>query len=1369
MPETSYPDYDLLPAVFEAWLQERFDDDSITVQCKNGRLVFNLPDGKELTDEDDTAINKLQGKDTRSVLDDYRVRLDKPTRPLFDASQEKIHFLEPQGSVCGYKETTIACPADLEKHLGQNSEDPHYSMIFIQSKNSRSPLNCSHHSFCYLSTFYQIPASFLDLLFSFGQNPEPLDYHMTGFNGSDTLDSPKGEIVEIPKLGRSGLEHVVQYLLRSVEWDVKHKAWNIRQMAVHHRLKESISNDPKFNPTLAKGLASSFAATLMTHLVHIEWCDESWRQCINDLEEKIRVVLQKAKTASVGQQPDLPAAVKALTNRNDTATFGAPEKPTSPSPACFNPYESIGKPLTSYLHSALGKPSPKAHATPLLPLAHKTAAAPMSETDDNLAKRLKSLKALEAFSVEDLQLLHYLGEQLENYRLVMMLNRQTLRDISEHYRDLTTRDNFPPEQKAECERSVASFARRVERVRKNLEIRVTQIESLRAWLQEGKTLLEGILQYRSVQVSHIFTESSHSQSAKMERIAYKTEQETISMHIITMDPGPQKKFCTYVESRLVKGVNGHGETVTYVPRSVLENYWSKAKVDDILDSHDQPIQENSTYITMNLRHIFSNLTYTGHTQQISWFCQHVRSLSDLHLPFSVQDLPPNCTWSTSFLEHQWMFCPLSFTPDTVFKRTLHPKHILPVSYEGCLTDSAGPSGAATLWRVHMQSECTLPLSKAGTVVFKIYEGARAQRLYKAEAEAYSQLLRSNNEGSITKHFASFSFEGMEKSIIVLEYAEGGSLLDFLRGTNIPFTLSEFCLLWSRLLNLFDALHALHDICRPTQSSYWSLSGVHQDIQLSNILVFPRKDKGSRFDVTFKLADFGLAKIGRIYSQGDSLITSNKGNRMYTSPETYSNYRVQDQASTEISAACDMWSMGAVFSDVLVWSITGESGREDYRLRRQEEISNKPHLRASKHDSCFHDGTSRLTAVDEFHNYVLQNKRGNDCLSPYISQLIIEFMLTERFRRLTAMQTKLRVDEQIQKALNGQGGETPVSPGSFTPPILPTTSIPTPPFQKRATLPSTTEPRPSHVPDRSLRQSYPMETRKAISERSVPPKPPFRHEPLTESSAPEPVSTLINQNGPIAASAPTNSGVAVDQVYQLLEQKDRLLLFSGPLGAKADKGAEIMDLPGMQEARSKIAEAKGRDQIMLIDNFGSMEEHKPKAMKTARVISYVAKIADDNGMEVFAASETTKRPVICTSSGKVEKIIKKMKTVKGKCSMYKCLDDILNRTLVAGQFRPTSIYIYTDGVWEPGDDKVNLLISRAIEFLDSHGYKSSALMFQFIRFGNDPTGTERLDYLDNQCKRRTATDHYDIVDAKHCDEHVPDIVIGSISRWHDEKE
>ncbi|KAK2136072.1 hypothetical protein NOF04DRAFT_1363621 [Fusarium oxysporum II5] len=502
--------------------------------------------------------NLLQPCHRLSVLDDYRSRLDKPRTKLFDDNRENIQFLEPRGFVRGYKETAIDGPAALEKHLGPYGEDPHYCMIFIESRNSRSSLNCSHQSFCYLSTFYQIPASFLDFLFSFGQSTEPLDYHMTGFDGFDTLDSPKSEILEIPKLGRSGREHIVQYLLGSVEKSTERGEviWSIRRMAVHHkfdfvtgksfwlsitansvmqdRLKEAIAEDPKFNPDRATGLSSSFAATLMTNLAYVEWCDESWRECINDLEKRIRVVLEKAETASVDHQPDLHAsAMRFLTVRTATAALGAPEKHSPPSPAVFNPCHGIGKPLVTYLHSALGKSLQQTNVTPLLPLASKTAAVPATETGDNFEKGLSNLKVLETFSVESLQHLHYLGGQLEKFRLVMLLNYQTLRDISEHYQDLTIREHFPSEHREECDRSLSSFARRVERVRRNLEIRVTQIESLRAWLQDGKTLLEGILQYRSVQVSHIFTESSHSQSAKIEHIAYKTEQEMISMHIIT--------------------------------------------------------------------------------------------------------------------------------------------------------------------------------------------------------------------------------------------------------------------------------------------------------------------------------------------------------------------------------------------------------------------------------------------------------------------------------------------------------------------------------------------------------------------------------------------------------------------------------------------------------------------------------------------------------------------------------------------------------------------------------------------------------------------------------------------------------------------
>lgn len=233
------------------------------------------------------------------------------------------------------------------------------------------------------------------------------------------------------------------------------------------------------------------------------------------------------------------------------------------------------------------------------------------------------------------------------------------------------------------------------------------------------------------------------------------------------------------------------------------------------------------------------------------------------------------------------------------------------------------------------------------------------------------------------------------------------------------------------------------------------------------------------------------------------------------------------------------------------------------------------------------------------------------------------------------------------------------------------------------------------------------------------------------------------------------------------EKTSLSSFPTPLGMRSDKAKEIMKLPGMEEARIKIAMARGRDQIMLIDNFKSMQQYRAKVTKTARVISYVAKAVDEDGMELYAASEIAKKPRICKTSSQIEKAIARMPTVDGTCNMRGCLDTILDRVLVGRKVKPTSIYVYTDGVWEPGVDQVKFSIKRAIDYLIKCGQPSSTLMFQFVQFGSDTEGTGRLKFLDNKCIREVETESYDIVDTKHCDDHVPNIVIGSFSRYDDE--
>lgn len=139
----------------------------------------------------------------------------------------------------------------------------------------------------------------------------------------------------------------------------------------------------------------------------------------------------------------------------------------------------------------------------------------------------------------------------------------------------------------------------------------------------------------------------------------------------------------------------------------------------------------------------------------------------------------------------------------------------------------------------------------------------------------------------------------------------------------------------------------------------------------------------------------------------------------------------------------------------------------------------------------------------------------------------------------------------------------------------------------------------------------------------------------------------------------------------------------------------------------------------------------KVAKTARVISYLAKEADQDEMDLYFAGDTTKS-IQCRSSSDVESAINKRRNIKGRCNMRKCLNDILRPVWARGGrfMKPTSIYVFTDGVWEPGDDLVGGVINQSIQQLLQASKSAETLMFQFIRFGNDSKGELRLQELDD---------------------------------------
>lgn len=153
------------------------------------------------------------------------------------------------------------------------------------------------------------------------------------------------------------------------------------------------------------------------------------------------------------------------------------------------------------------------------------------------------------------------------------------------------------------------------------------------------------------------------------------------------------------------------------------------------------------------------------------------------------------------------------------------------------------------------------------------------------------------------------------------------------------------------------------------------------------------------------------------------------------------------------------------------------------------------------------------------------------------------------------------------------------------------------------------------------------------------------------------------------------------------------------------------------------------QIMLISNFSSMRPYIDKVIKTASVISYVTKEADKDGMDLYFASDTVNAKK-CASSTDVESEVKKMKIVDGTCDMQNCLLNVLEPVLVPNM-RPTSIYVFTDAIWEP-ENSLDAIIRMCIEHLVKTKERPSTLMLQFIQFGEDEHGTKLLHHLDDDC-------------------------------------
>lgn len=208
----------------------------------------------------------------------------------------------------------------------------------------------------------------------------------------------------------------------------------------------------------------------------------------------------------------------------------------------------------------------------------------------------------------------------------------------------------------------------------------------------------------------------------------------------------------------------------------------------------------------------------------------------------------------------------------------------------------------------------------------------------------------------------------------------------------------------------------------------------------------------------------------------------------------------------------------------------------------------------------------------------------------------------------------------------------------------------------------------------------------------------------------------------------------------------------------------------------LADLNERDHVFLIDNSLSMRPYRREVENLFGLLGYIVKGTDPDGIEIqFTMSRDRKERAKNTGQ-----LLRTLETVRyvGTSNIRIQLGDIFqdyhdklrDRKPTRSLFkllksprpvRRQNLYIFTDGIWQPGCDPAPM-IKKLVGSLEQNFMEREQFGIQFIRFGNDPDGINRLNQLDSGLGLSM-----DIVDTEHSDGNVWKMLLGAVNDWFDD--
>ncbi|KAL9131378.1 MAG: hypothetical protein Q9175_006779 [Cornicularia normoerica] len=208
----------------------------------------------------------------------------------------------------------------------------------------------------------------------------------------------------------------------------------------------------------------------------------------------------------------------------------------------------------------------------------------------------------------------------------------------------------------------------------------------------------------------------------------------------------------------------------------------------------------------------------------------------------------------------------------------------------------------------------------------------------------------------------------------------------------------------------------------------------------------------------------------------------------------------------------------------------------------------------------------------------------------------------------------------------------------------------------------------------------------------------------------------------------------------------------------------------------LAHLNERDHVFLIDNSLSMKPHRREVCDLFGLLGYIVKPTDPDGIEL----QFTMSPERNNRARNTGHLLRNLETVPflGISNIRTQLGEILQdyqtklrdqkskRTLLSRMRSPRpvrrqTVYLLTDGVWQPACDPTKMIKDLANSLEPNH-MEREQFGIQFIRFGDDPVGINRLNQLDSGLGLSM-----DIVDTEPSNGNVWKMLLGAVNDWFDD--